>query len=240
MLTAVKHFLAATLAVALLGCTMTPEQASDDIRRKIAAAYGIQAFEQVEQIRFTFNVKLADKRVQRHWTWWPKPDRVEFRPDGDAERAVRYDRADLDAGRTELRDLDAKFINDQYWLLFPYHVAWDAQATVEEVGHRTLPIGTGKANCVIVTYPPTGGYTPGDVYELFIDERYRLVQWIYRKGGAAEPTRVATWEDHRRIGPITLALNHRGPDDTFRVWFTDVSVKLKGSDQWNLARRDPS
>jgi hypothetical protein len=236
MVTAVKYFLAATSALVLLGCAAPAKQSADNIRRKIAAAYDIQAFDQVAQIRYTFNVQLGDKRIERHWTWWPHQDRVEFRPDGDAGRAVRYARADLKSDPSgDLKDLDPKFINDQYWLLFPYHLVWDRQTTVEAVGERELPIGTGKAACVVVTYPPSGGYTPGDVYELFLDEQSRLVQWIYRRGGAAEPTRIATWEAHRNIGPITLALDHRGPDDRFRVWFTDVGVKLNGADHWIAA-----
>jgi hypothetical protein len=236
MTTAVKYVIVATLAITVLGCALPAKHSDDDVRQKIAAAYGIQAFGQVEQIRYTFNVQLGDKRVERHWTWWPQQDRVEFRPEGNVERAVQYARAELDSDRSgNLKELDAKFINDQYWLLFPYHLVWDRQTTVEEVGQRPLPIGTGKATCVVVSYPPSGGYTPGDVYELFVDEQSRLVQWIYRRGGAAEPTRIATWEEHRKIGPITLALDHRGPDDSFRVWFTGVSVKLKGADQWIAA-----
>lgn len=236
MKTGYKYFLLAMLALAVASCASPGKPVPGDIRQKIADAYGIRSFAQVEQIRYAFNVQLGEKYVKRDWTWWPQQDRVEFRPEGDVERAIRYERIDLDSGKArDLKELDAKFINDQYWLLFPYHLVWDQQTTVAVVGHRPLPIGTGNATCVVVTYPPTGGYTPGDVYELFIDDGYRLAQWIYRKGGASEPTRVATWQDHRQAGPITLALDHRGPDNNFRVWFTDVSVKLKGADEWIAA-----
>jgi hypothetical protein len=236
MKTGLKYILFAMSVFAVASCASFVKLSDKDIRQKIADAYGIRSFAQVEQIRYAFNVQFGEKYVKRAWTWWPQQDRVEFRPDGDAGRAIRYARSDLDSGKADdLRELDAKFINDQYWLLFPYHLVWDKQTTVEEIGHRPLPIGTGKSNCVGVTYPPTGGYTPGDVYELFIDDSYRLVQWIYRKGGASEPTRVATWQDHRQAGPITLALDHQGPDNAFRVWFTDVAVKLKGSEGWIAA-----
>jgi hypothetical protein len=135
-----------------------------------------------------------------------------------------------------LKKVDAAFINDQYWLLFPFHLVWDQQTTVADVGRQPMPIGGQTARSVVVTYPPSGGCTPGDVYELFIGPDNRLIQWIYRKGGSIEPTRVATWQDFRKVGPLTLALDHQGPNADFRVRFSDVAVKLKGSDDWNAAQ----
>jgi hypothetical protein len=84
----------------------------------------------------------------------------------------------------------------------------------------------------VVTYPPSVGYTPGDVYELFVGEDKRIHQWVYRRGGAPEPTRTATWEDHRTLGPLVLSLDHKVPDGTFRVWFSEVALRLAGSPDW--------
>ncbi|MDZ7580484.1 MAG: hypothetical protein U5R30_07665 [Deltaproteobacteria bacterium] len=221
-------------AALLLACSVADRpKDTADVRSRIAGSYGIDSFGQVDEMRYTFNVKLGDKQISRSWTWWPEDDRVEFRPDGDQTKAVRYSRTSLSAGASEeLKKIDAAFINDQYWLLFPFHLVWDRQTSVVDVGRRPLPIGSDSAHSVVVTYPPSGGYTPGDVYELFIAPDNRLVQWIYRKGGSLEPTRVATWQDHRKVGPLTLALDHHGPNADFRVWFTDVAVRLKGSDRW--------
>jgi len=74
------------------------------------------------------------------------------------------------------------------------------------------------------------------VYELFVDKSYRIVQWIYRKGGDPTPTRVTTWEDYKRVGPLTLALDHKSADGKFRVWFTDVAVRLAGKSDWIPAK----
>ena len=60
------------------------------------------------------------------------------------------------------------------------------------------------------------------------------MQWIYRKGGADTPTRMSTWEDHRRIGPVTLCLNHQGADESFAVWFTEVAVQSVASDRCRI------
>jgi hypothetical protein len=88
----------------------------------------------------------------------------------------------------------------------------------------------------VVTYPPAGGYTPGDVYELYLDDRFRLTQWVYRRGGSEKPSRITTWEDHRRVDALTFSLNHQGEDQNFRVWFTNVGVKMIGVDSWMFAQ----
>jgi len=228
----------AAAALLLLACATTKQQkGSADIRRDIAGSYGIASFGQVDEIRFTFNVKLGEKQVKRSWNWWPKSDKVEYWPGGDQTKAVRYSRSDLKGSASdEIKKIDAAFINDQYWLLFPFHLVWDQQTTVADVGRQPMPIGGQSARSVVVTYPPSGGYTPGDVYELFIGPDNRLIQWIYRKGGSVEPTRVTTWQDYRTVGPLTLALDHRGSTADFRVWFSDVAVKLNGSDRWRAAQ----
>ena len=108
-------------------------------------------------------------------------------------------------------------------------MAWDTQAKVEDAGRKDLPIGRGTARCLIVSYPPEGGYTPGDVYELFLDGNYRIEQWIYRKGGSTVPTNVATWDDYRQVGPLLLALNHKWANKNVRIWFSNVAAKTTGS-----------
>jgi hypothetical protein len=199
----------------------------------IARAYGLESFGRVEALRFTFNAQIGDKTVQRAWTWEPAQDRVAL----GGGQPLTYRRADLTKGPSaDLSKVDAWFNNDQYWLLFPFHLAWDGHAgIVEDAAPQGLPLGQGAARRLTVTYPATGGYTPGDVFELFVDQSNRIVQWIYRQGGSTRPTRIATWEDHRRVGPLVLSLDHRGPD-SFRVWFTDVGVRLIGQDQWTHAQ----
>jgi hypothetical protein len=222
----------------LLACSTTDRPTgAADIRSDIAGAYGIDSFGQVDEIRYTFNLKRGEKQAKRSWIWWPKSDRVEYWPGGDQTKAVPYSRSDL-SGRSsdELKRVDAAFINDQYWLLFPFHLVWDRQTTVVDVGRQPMPIGGQSARKVVVTYPPKGGYTPGDVYELFIGPDNRLIQWVYRKGGSVEPTLVATWLDDRKVGPLTLALDRRGPNADFRVRFSDVAVKLNGSNRWSAAQ----
>jgi hypothetical protein len=112
------------------------------------------------------------------------------------------------------------------------HLAWDTSAAITVAADRPLPIGTGAATRITITFPSAGGYTPGDAFDLFVDKSNHVMQWIYRRGNAAVPTRTNLWEENRRVGPLFLSLNRPGADSTFRVWFTDVAVQLKGSANW--------
>ena len=231
-----KYLLAAILIAGLVACASTSKESRNmTARMRIAEAYGYQYFGQIEKIQYTFNVKKGDKQVSRFWIWEPKLDRVTF--DGmNYKETVTYLRSDLQAGLSDKhKKIDAWFINDNYWLLFPLHIAWDTQVKVEDIGRQKLPMGDGKAACVVVTFPAQGGYTPGDVYELFIDQNFRLKQWIYRRGGSEKPTRITTWETHRQAGPLTVSMNHQGEDEDFRVWFTNVGVKMAGIKGWMFA-----
>jgi hypothetical protein len=209
-----------------------PQSRASAVRQRIGQSYGFQYFDQIEQIQYTFNVRKGDQQTRRFWIWEPTLDRVTF-DSLDYKDPITYSREDLQANpSTRLKSIDAWFINDNYWFLFPFHVAMDTQTTVEDVGRQKLPMGEGEAPCVVVTYPADGGYRPGDVYELYLDDNFRLIQWIYRRGGSETPTRIATWEDNRFLGPMVFSLSHRGDAGNFRVWFTQVGIKLAGVDGW--------
>ena len=208
-----------------------------DVRARLGTANGAQQFGQVEELRYTFNVQLPDRTISRAWSWEPKKDRVTFRGTADQGGTVTYERASLASASEQVKKLDPQFVNDNYWLIFPLRLAWDEAAFVTAYQAPTkLPIGTGEARRLVVKYPDNEGYTPGDVYELFVDKSYRIVQWIYRKGGDRTPTRITTWEDYRTAGPLTLSLDHKSADGKFRVWFTDVAVRVTGKPDWIPAK----
>ena len=212
-------------------------QKDSDPRAQLAAAYGVKNFNLVEELRYTFNVQLPDRTISRSWSWEPKKDRVTFKGTPDQGGTVTYDRATLASASEQVKKVDPQFVNDNYWLIFPLRLYWDNAAFVTAYqAPAKLPIGSGESRRLVVKYPDNEGYTPGDVYELFVDKSYRIVQWIYRKGGDRTPTRVTTWEDYRKAGPLTLALDHKSADGKFRVWFTDVAVRLSGTSEWVMAK----
>jgi len=221
------------------------QQESISPRDRLAEAYGIRKFDNVEELRYTFNVKLPDRTVSRSWSWEPKKDRVTFKGTAEQGGTVAYNRSVLAQQPNEQeKKVDGWFVNDNYWLIFPLRLFWDRSAAV--TAYQTpvkLPIGKGQAKRLVVKYPDNEGYTPGDVYELFIDKSDRIVQWIYRKGTDLTPTKltwdnykVTTWEDYKKAGPLTLSLDHHTADGVFRIWFTDVAVRLAGKPEWIMAK----
>jgi len=208
------------------------------IAERIAKTAGLDSFGQVEGIRYTFNADLPEVKLSRTWVWEPKTDQVSFDGKDKAGKPVKvtYLRSELSSQAAVVTDeIDPAFINDQYWLLFPLHVYWDGSAKVEDTGMHKLPLGKGSAKRVLVKYPPEGGYTPGDTWELYVGTDNRINEFIYHRGGSTKPSVVvATWEGYKKAGPLLVSLDHHGTADgkPVRIFFSDVSVKLTGSDAW--------
>lgn len=221
----------------LSGLLVLPARSNDqekgkNIARSIADAYGFGEFDKVESIKFTFNAGLGDRTIQRQWKWNVEEGTVHYKTADSSDEWKSYQQDEITKLSEQIMAIDSLFINDKYWLLFPFQMIWDSNTTIEMENELTpLPIGEGKGYKVTVKYPAEGGYTPGDIYELYIDDEYIIKQWVYRRAGSEEPTRMATWEDNKKAGPLLISFDHRGPDGEFRVWFTDVSVELKGAGQ---------
>jgi hypothetical protein len=47
-----------------------------------------------------------------------------------------------------------------------------------------------------------------------------------------------TWADYKKAGPLLISTDHRGPADEkpLRISFSDVSVKVTGSENWMNAQ----
>jgi len=132
-------------------------------------------------------------------------------------------------------------VNDQYWLFFPFHACWDTAATVEDKGMQNLALGGGSARLVSVKYPSEGGYTPGDTWDLYVGLDNRVKQMLFRHGpGAKAPIKVTivNWVGYKKAGPLLISTDHRGTADGKRVsiTFTNVAMKLTGSDTWVQAQ----
>lgn len=206
---------------------------TENIRQKIADAYGYSHFDKLESVMFTFNARVSGDTVKREWKWDIQRNMVFYKePDSD-DLWRSYEQDEITNLPEEIRKVDSRFINDKYWLFFPFQLVWDEDADVTaDRAESEKPSGGRGAYKVTVRYPEKGGYTPGDIYELYVNEKYMIEQWVYRRAGSKEPTRISTWEDNRSVGPLVISFDHRGPDDEFRVWFTDVALKLSGSDKW--------
>jgi len=87
------------------------------IAEQMAKTYGLDAFGQIEGIRYGFNAELGDLKLSRKWEWNPKTDTVSF--DGKDKEGkplkVTYQRSQLGGqSGTVQNEIEPAFVNDQY------------------------------------------------------------------------------------------------------------------------------
>ena len=238
-----------TISCLLLGVVLfagtSQAQTRPAIVEQLAKTYGLDSYGQIEAVRYTFNLDLPALKVNlaRTWTWEPKTGQVTYESkDKDGKPVkVTYLRSELSSQPAMVKDeIEPGFVNDQYWLIFPFHQFWDSGAKVEDAGMQKLPLGKGSAEKVVVTYPSeAGGYTPGDTWTLFVGPDKVVKEFIYHRGGSKKPTVViTTWADYKKAGPLLVSMDHRGTADgkPARIFFSDVAVKMVGSNDWTNAQ----
>ena len=214
-----KKFILLLVIALLTSCAH--KQEDQTIVQKIAEANGIENFDDVEELRYTFNVKVNDTlRTSRAWSWNPKTDMVTLTtPDS----TVTYNHK-TEAAENE--KTDQRFINDQYWLLFPFHLVWDDMEW-EHTEEATAPISGEQMQRVTITYPDGAGYTPGDMYEVYFGNDYMIQEWVYLSGGNRERPFATTWEDYEVYEGIAIAEMHSNADGSFELFFSDVEVVME-------------
>jgi hypothetical protein len=226
---------------ALIFAATSEAQQRPPIIENLAKTYGLESFGQIEAIRYTFKAEAPGIDLSRSWIWEPKTDQVTYDGKDKSGKPVKvtYLRSQVGSQSAEVKaDIDPGFLNDNYWLILPFHFAWDTNATVEDAGMQKLPLGTGSAEKVAVKYTSDGGYSPGDTWDLYVGTDGRIQEIAYHGGGPAKFEVAATWTDYKKAGPLLFSLDHRGTHngDPLRVSFSNVAVKLVGSNSWMDAR----
>ena len=214
-------------------------QTRSPILDQVAKTYGVDSWDKVEAIRYTWNGEIPGVfKISRKWEWEPKTNKVTFQgtdKDGKPVNAS-YVRTDLSHQSDDVKNqVDPGFINDNYWALFPFHAYWDKSASAIDQGKFNLPLGPGTAELIPIKYPSDAGYTPGDIWDLYVGKDNRVVYFDYHRGGPKPPSRVfATWTGYKKAGPILFSTEHRGMADgkPLHIFLTDVAVKVTGSDAW--------
>lgn len=195
---------------------------------RLQAAGGFDRWSSVESVDFTFHVRRGHgTETVRAWSWWPREDRVRFRGRGPDEILVElaYQREDA-VEQEDLKAIDAWFVNDSFWLFAPLHLGWSDDVTILDRGTRLTPIGRVPMRHLTVRYDAAGGgYTPGDVYEVHVDEDWHIAEWSFHRGGRADPTLTCRWQDYQARGPLRLSMLRQSADGHLRLWFTDVRVR---------------
>jgi hypothetical protein len=216
-------------------------QTRPPIVEELAKTYGLDAYGQIEAVRYTFNLELPALHVSlsRTWTWEPKTGQVSYEgKDKDGKPVkVTYVRSQINSAPANVKEeIEPNFVNDNYWFIFPFHVYWDTSANVEEKDKQELPLGKGTAKLVSVKYPAeVGGYTPGDTWDLYVGSNGRVVEFVYHRGGPKKPSNLTTtWAGYKKAGPLLVSTEHRGTADgkPAHIFFSNVAVKLAGSGTW--------
>ena len=179
--------------------------------------HGVAHVQEADSIQFTFHVQKPDKVVQRRWKWFPKTNRV-HNLDEDVSFMLNAPTSEKEVSLNKI------FTNDSYWLLFPFQLFQNPHSySVEITRDVKSPIRDLKSDKFTIMYNG-GGYTPNDIYELFVDpQSNEVVAWIYRKGGAKEATKITTWEKTTSFKGFLIAQEHNSKTP-FRVWFSDIDV----------------
>ncbi len=226
----------------LLHAAASQAQTRPPILEQVAKVYGLDSFGQIEAIRYTWSIS-GILNVSRSWEWNPKTNSVSYEEkDKDGKPVkVTYLRSQLSSQSDAVKNqIDPGFINDNYWLIFPFHACWDSSATVTDQGMQKLPLDKGTARLVRVKYPAEGGgYTPGDTWDLYVGKDNRVEQFVYRRGGQQKPSlAMATWTGYKKAGPLLISTEHQGTADgkPLHISISDISVKLAGSDKWIKAQ----
>ena len=218
-----KKYIFGLLAIVVLSTgftavsTINPQEPS--VLEKVAHANGFGNWEQVAELKFTFNVDRDTTHFERTWIWKPKTNDITAI---SAEGTTVYNWADMDS---VANTINAGFINDKYWLLAPFQLVWDSKNIQHELSSAIkAPISNKPMQKLTIVYGSEGGYTPGDAYDLYFGDDMIIKEWVFRKGNAPEPSMTTTWEDYEDIGGLKIAKMHKMAEGDFKLYFTDVSV----------------
>ncbi len=215
----IKYFL--LMAFVLFIQVATAQTSAKELAYKVANAYGIESFKKAKTLAYTFNIKRDTFPVSyRSWNWDMANNVVTMTT---AKQTITYKRDTIST--KEMKSVDGRFINDQYWLIFPYHVVMDAGTTLSVKENVIAPISKSNTSMLTVQYNKVDGYTPGDAYDLYIDNNNTIVEWVYRSGGAEKPSLITTWQDNKMNAGVKTATNFKSEDGKFNIYFTNIAVK---------------
>ena len=220
-----KLYLSCAIVFIALSCKEAKKESNPitveeiSITEKIANAHGYENWKNVEQLSFTFNVDRDTTHFERSWIWDTRKQEVTSIIAGDT---TTYQRRAVDS---TLAKLDAGFINDKYWLLAPFQLIWDAESfTYEYIEDTEAPISGKNLKKLTIVYANEGGYTPGDAYDFYFGDDYRIQEWVFRKGNAPEPSSTTTWEDYITYEGLILSQMHKRKKDDVRISLSGISV----------------
>src|ERR1700732_3181368 len=105
---------------------------------QVAKTYGIDSWDKIDAIRYTWSIDIPGLFKASHkWEWEPKTGKTTFEStDKDGKPVkVTYDSSQLSSQPDAVKNqIEPAFVNDNYWLLFPFHAYWDKSASAIDQG----------------------------------------------------------------------------------------------------------
>lgn len=219
-----KTFYYAVVLLLYMSCKSDKRETTNTVEKeltteeKIAQAHGIEHWNDVSQIDFTFNVDRDTTHFERSWSWKPKTGDVTLISGRDT---ISYSRKNVDSISL---NADKAFVNDKFWFLAPYQLVWDSGTTISESVKAEAPISKRQMNKISLTYIGEGGYTPGDAYDFYFEDDYLIKEWVFRQGNANEPSMATTWEDYEDFNELTISKTHKKSDGNWKLFFSNIKV----------------
>lgn len=207
------------IAVLFMQCNEASTSKGDAVNN-IAKYAGEDKFHDLKSLAFTFNVQHDTSTSSRQWKWLIPENEVVFYEKSDSLKFKRYD-----TSSARLKELNAKFTNDEYWLLFPFHMKWDDGMKINDDGMAVGPVTGDSLHKFTVRYDNDRGFTPGDMYVVYSDPSNKILEWEFHKGGSAEPSLMTSWEDYEDFAGLKLSSNRTSKDGKLRIFFTDIVAR---------------
>ena len=215
----ISPYLVLILFILTASCGSSQQETVDSLPLKVAAAYGLDRFDEINEIHYTWNVRRDSANViSRSWVWNPPSGEVTYT---GPDTTLSYS---LDERDSTLDDIDSRFVNDKYWLLFPFQLAWDTGYDYEVSENEAAPISGEPATKLTIVYNNEDGYTPGDAYDLYLDDQHQIKEWVFRRGNGPDG-RAMTWENVQDYEGLQIAMDHRDDQGNLVLWFSDVKVR---------------
>jgi hypothetical protein len=211
-----------------------PSTDATGIIDSIARVAGMNDLSNIVEIDFTYSEKTPSGKVVRQWQWFTKTEDVIFTgksPDGK-KGTVTYSRKAVADTRPEaqVHTIDAWFVNDCYWLLFPYFLAHDPQKRVTRNNSAIMPISGKWATGITVEYYKPDPRRPGDKFELFVDSTYQIKEWLFYPYESLKAISANKWESYRKIDTFVVSLD-RPAKDSKGIAVKISNVKIGKADE---------
>ena len=215
-------FLLAIASLTIMSCAdNAPQLTKAQLRaQEVAKAHGIDAFDGLNQIAFTWGVTREGGNFERRWIWNTKENLVTRIVQGDT---VTYNWKALDSVSNEI---NKGFINDKYWLLAPLQLEWDKESYTVSLEENVASLGKQEIlDKLTITYGNEGGYTPGDAYDFYIDDTNTVREWVFRRGAVEEASIISICEDYLSLGGLLMAQRHQRAGQDGYLYLTDISIE---------------